>query len=165
DDANMVDDDECPNSCTPVCGDMLIQGSEECEDGNVNPLDGCSAACEIEDLEDLNNVMMGDCTVQIGCSDEMGTGGNPQERVECYTAQNVVPPFPVASFSYEIGDVVPAPDALEIVVYEWDGMSAPGMEIGAEAVPMQNLTVGQHTVILQTPLNVVDPSGNFCVGL
>jgi cysteine-rich repeat protein/predicted outer membrane repeat protein len=31
-----------------VCGDQLILGSEECDDGNTTPTDGCSASCQIE---------------------------------------------------------------------------------------------------------------------
>ena len=32
----------------PICGDGLIVGSEQCDDGNVNPFDGCDASCQIE---------------------------------------------------------------------------------------------------------------------
>ncbi len=31
-----------------VCGDGAVEGAEECDDGNILPNDGCSAACEIE---------------------------------------------------------------------------------------------------------------------
>lgn len=33
---------------TDVCGDGRITGAEECEDGNAESFDGCSAACRIE---------------------------------------------------------------------------------------------------------------------
>jgi len=33
---------ECVDS---ICGDGVISGAEECDDGNTTPLDGCSAAC------------------------------------------------------------------------------------------------------------------------
>ncbi|CAD8104762.1 unnamed protein product [Paramecium sonneborni] len=29
------------NRCTPICGDQLILGTEECDDGNMIPYDGC----------------------------------------------------------------------------------------------------------------------------
>lgn len=35
-------------SCTPVCGDGLVIGAEECDDQNVVADDGCSGACEVE---------------------------------------------------------------------------------------------------------------------
>jgi cysteine-rich repeat protein len=33
----------------PVCGDGRVEGTEQCDDGNRTPLDGCSAACEMEE--------------------------------------------------------------------------------------------------------------------
>jgi cysteine-rich repeat protein len=40
----------CTSSCTlgPHCGDGVIQGSEQCDDGNQVNGDGCSAACQKE---------------------------------------------------------------------------------------------------------------------
>lgn len=32
----------------PVCGDRIIGGNEQCDDGNASPGDGCSATCTIE---------------------------------------------------------------------------------------------------------------------
>lgn len=34
--------------CTPVCGDGLIRGTEQCDDRNLDPDDGCSASCGSE---------------------------------------------------------------------------------------------------------------------
>ena len=31
--------------CTPICGDGLLWGNEECDDFNTNDLDGCSHLC------------------------------------------------------------------------------------------------------------------------
>jgi cysteine-rich repeat protein len=33
----------------PVCGDGRVEGTEQCDDGNRTPLDGCSAACAMEE--------------------------------------------------------------------------------------------------------------------
>jgi hypothetical protein len=41
----------------------------------------------------------------------------------------------------------------------------PGMVLGSEAVPGPDLAIGQHTVILQTPVQIDDVDGTFCVGL
>jgi len=35
----------------PLCGDNIIEGNEECDDGNLDPLDGCSAACTDENRD------------------------------------------------------------------------------------------------------------------
>ena len=32
----------------PTCGDGLIEGTEECDDGDTNPGDGCDAGCQVE---------------------------------------------------------------------------------------------------------------------
>ena len=37
-----------PDICTPRYGDGYRDGNEECDDGNVEPLDGCNAVGEIE---------------------------------------------------------------------------------------------------------------------
>ena len=29
------------NNCPPICGDSLLRGDEECDDGNLIPYDGC----------------------------------------------------------------------------------------------------------------------------
>jgi cysteine-rich repeat protein len=36
------------NTCSPVCGDGVLLGSEECDDGNIMNGDGCSSICMIE---------------------------------------------------------------------------------------------------------------------
>lgn len=34
----------------PVCGDSVVASSEECDDGNLRPDDGCTPMCEIEPI-------------------------------------------------------------------------------------------------------------------
>ena len=36
-----------PSVCT-FCGDELIEGSEQCDDGGTAPGDGCDATCQVE---------------------------------------------------------------------------------------------------------------------
>ena len=40
-----VADPNC--SATSVCGNEVVEGSEQCDDGNPNPTDGCTNACTI----------------------------------------------------------------------------------------------------------------------
>lgn len=35
-------------TCRPACGDGLVVAGEECDDGNMRSLDGCSGTCQIE---------------------------------------------------------------------------------------------------------------------
>ena len=37
-----------PTACETTCGDAIKVGEEKCDDGNTDPLDGCSATCTIE---------------------------------------------------------------------------------------------------------------------
>jgi len=52
-----IDDDNCcpdganatnDNDCAPVCGNGVLEGAEECDDGNTDPGDGCDGACASE---------------------------------------------------------------------------------------------------------------------
>lgn len=38
-------------TCTPKCGNGVIDGAEECDDGNLNPCDGCLPTCVASDAE------------------------------------------------------------------------------------------------------------------
>ncbi len=42
----------CGGGVSPVCGDNVIEGIEQCDDGNTNNGDGCSDICEIEVVVD-----------------------------------------------------------------------------------------------------------------
>lgn len=49
----------CPTlmePCRPICGDVLLRGNEECEDGNIINDDGCNTECQIEIGYDCPNV-------------------------------------------------------------------------------------------------------------
>ncbi|MDA3864185.1 MAG: DUF4215 domain-containing protein [Deltaproteobacteria bacterium] len=39
----------CPSDCCPECGDEILDDGEECDDGNNEFFDGCSAGCMDED--------------------------------------------------------------------------------------------------------------------
>ena len=49
-------DAPAPSDCTPVpaaCGNGVVEVPEECDDGNAQNGDGCSAACQLEDASAL----------------------------------------------------------------------------------------------------------------
>jgi len=37
-----------PGGWFPICGDGVIEGTEECDDGDTLPGDGCDASCQVE---------------------------------------------------------------------------------------------------------------------
>jgi len=41
--------------CDAVCGDGFLRGTEQCDDGNLDPGDGCSATCTLEPRPDCGN--------------------------------------------------------------------------------------------------------------
>jgi TonB family protein len=49
-----TDTGDCTDNCgdtqaaAPVCGDRLVEGSEQCDDGNKVDGDGCSSTCRLE---------------------------------------------------------------------------------------------------------------------
>jgi cysteine-rich repeat protein len=50
-DCDVADDgNDANNSCDEptTCGDLFVDGTENCEDGNANSGDGCSSACQVE---------------------------------------------------------------------------------------------------------------------
>src|SRR5262249_5323661 len=48
------DSTNCPQDCggTPTCGNAMVEGSEQCDDGNTDNCDGCSANCTTESCGD-----------------------------------------------------------------------------------------------------------------
>jgi len=68
----------------PVCGNGLLEGAEECDDGGTESSDGCSADCEIEagwscdgestTCEDINECSNGsaECHLNARCHNEDG---------------------------------------------------------------------------------------------
>jgi len=58
----------------PVCGDSRIEGSEQCDDGNVTSGDGCSASCTLE--RNIIDPVCGNGTVEPG---EVCDDGNADE--------------------------------------------------------------------------------------
>jgi cysteine-rich repeat protein len=47
----------CDSSCrTIVCGNGILQGSEQCDDGNTLNLDGCDASCNFEQVHRMNTL-------------------------------------------------------------------------------------------------------------
>ncbi|MGM0556664.1 MAG: DUF4215 domain-containing protein [Myxococcota bacterium] len=73
---------------TPVCGNDVVEPSEECDDGNTVSGDGCSDICEIETdvcgnsvVEPTNNETCddGNTTAGDGCSDVCALEGTPLE--------------------------------------------------------------------------------------
>jgi cysteine-rich repeat protein len=73
-----------PTCAEPTCGDKIVAGDEECEDGNLQDGDGCNASCLIENrtckrLLDLNPILeSGTYTIDID-----GPGGELAFEVFC----------------------------------------------------------------------------------
>jgi len=82
-----------------LCGDGLVEGSEECDDGNTTPGDGCATDCSIEpfcgdgalddgeECDDGNNApgdgCAADCAIEPSCGD-----GTLDDGEECDDGNN-----------------------------------------------------------------------------
>ena len=64
-----------PVTCFGICGDGFIKGTEQCDDGNTNDYDGCSAFCSFESGWTCSNTYssVGDTTT---CTPICGDGRN-----------------------------------------------------------------------------------------
>jgi cysteine-rich repeat protein len=98
-DCDVFDDgDDGNQSCDEptTCGDMLVDGQENCEDGNAVGGDGCSAACQIEGgwscagAPSVCTEICGDGLVvgSEACDDDNNTSGDG-----CDAACNVEPGY------------------------------------------------------------------------
>jgi len=52
----------------PVCGNGVVEGDEQCDDGNTVSRDGCSATCTIEAVSALCED--GEVQVSVPCNDD-----------------------------------------------------------------------------------------------
>jgi cysteine-rich repeat protein len=55
-------------SCQAVCGDGKIAGSEQCDDGNTDNLDGCDATCRYETLMRMTSLIVEDGAAPSYCT-------------------------------------------------------------------------------------------------
>jgi cysteine-rich repeat protein len=84
DNDTLVDcqDTDCASdaACAPVCGNTVKEGTEQCDDGNTQPGDGCSSQCQIE-IVCGDNIKSGGETCDDGNTVE-GDGCSPTCTVE-----------------------------------------------------------------------------------
>eukprot|EP00658_Telonema_sp_P-2_P036236 TRINITY_DN26250_c0_g1_i1.p1 TRINITY_DN26250_c0_g1~~TRINITY_DN26250_c0_g1_i1.p1 ORF type:complete len:419 (-),score=93.14 TRINITY_DN26250_c0_g1_i1:306-1562(-) len=74
--------------CVPVCGDGVLVGTEECDDGNQDGGDGCSVDCRVEPgyfctSDDGNSECAARCGDQIRAGDEECDDGNLESGDGC----------------------------------------------------------------------------------
>ncbi|MFP6629416.1 MAG: DUF4215 domain-containing protein, partial [Myxococcota bacterium] len=66
----------------PVCGDSVVEGAEQCDDGNTTPGDGCNATCQDE--------FCGDSVLQPGLGEQCDDGNTTPGDNCSATCQNEV---------------------------------------------------------------------------
>lgn len=54
-----------------ICGDGIVEGAEQCDDGNLYPLDGCDSSCRYEQVQRLTSLSLQGSAGPIVC--EPGT--------------------------------------------------------------------------------------------
>jgi cysteine-rich repeat protein len=51
------------DTCSEICGDGLMLGYFECEDGNSNNDDGCDSSCKVEQCWECDGLSPTTCTI------------------------------------------------------------------------------------------------------
>ncbi|WP_240480433.1 myxococcus cysteine-rich repeat containing protein [Enhygromyxa salina] len=69
-----------------VCGNEVVQGGEQCDDGNVINGDGCDASCAVEPAGDT-----GGATSETGGSDDLGGSELGGDGCECRVHRRASP--------------------------------------------------------------------------
>jgi fibro-slime domain-containing protein len=97
--------------CEPIeCGDGLREGTEQCDDGNATPFDGCDSACNNE--PDCSGgtcqAVCGDAVILPGTS-EACDDGNTQDGDGCSSACEVEDGFECVLSPVELGDQLTIP--------------------------------------------------------
>jgi len=72
-DCDVFDNGNADSSC-PGCGNGVLEPDEDCDDGNTNSCDGCSALCQVE-----IGLVCGDGIQNVGCSEECDDGNTINE--------------------------------------------------------------------------------------
>ena len=58
-----------------TCGNSVIEGSEQCDDGNTQALDGCSPGCKYEVVDRMTSIAIQGGTAPTGCTPTANTLG------------------------------------------------------------------------------------------
>jgi len=66
---------KCRQNTETRCGDLVVEGDEQCDDGNDVDGDGCSAACQSE--------VCGDGVMDAGETCDDGVGGTASDSASC----------------------------------------------------------------------------------
>ncbi len=84
---------ENPLNVTPVCGNGVVEGSEQCDDGNTVDGDGCSATCTTEagggGASATNGASLYSSKSCAGCHGDTGAGSGSNPAVAGKTATDL----------------------------------------------------------------------------
>ncbi len=60
----------------PVCGNGIVETDEDCDDGDQNPGDGCSASCTVESNYSCSGFPLSTCVEVTQCNDNIDNDGD-----------------------------------------------------------------------------------------
>src|SRR4051812_2280348 len=72
-------------SAQGVCGNGVREGSEQCDDGNLRNLDGCSALCKFEQNQRINQLVIQFATDSVCTANAFGSafaGGTVRTQMQ-----------------------------------------------------------------------------------
>lgn len=122
-----------------VCGDKHIEGTEQCDDGNTQPFDGCSPDCQNEitcgyPSKDTSKLYQcfAVCGDGIKMLDEDCDDGNVRDGDGCSSKCKVESGFACTASAPELGDELKIP-----IIYRDFTWHHPQFEVSAEAPPVR----------------------------
>lgn len=103
----------------------------------------------------------GSCEDVVWCQDNTTMEGvGPHAFAECFTNVGLAPPFDVTEVRYQVGALQNPPTVVTLEIRGWTG-TARGAVIGSQALTAGDVSVGNHNIVLQTPITV--NASSFCV--
>jgi len=135
----------CPEGepCRPtVCGDGIIEGSEQCDDDNVRPYDGCSPVCMNEPVCGTAESPVGECVSVCGdgivLSTEQCDDGNNDAGDGCSPTCTPEPGYACESVRDS------PPDFIDIPVVYRDFQTFSSWEDAEETIPIGHPDMGRY---------------------
>lgn len=96
--------------------------------------------------------------IGIGCANESGTSGGPNEFAVCVAGASIPPPYAITSVFYHIEDIV-SPTITALTFTVWSGGETPGAVVAEQ--PGMPFSQGDHRVDIWPAITVEDSAFYF----
>jgi cysteine-rich repeat protein len=133
---------------TALCGNGVRDPGEQCDDGNTNGLDGCSATCGFEQVERMNSMQMMFNTDSFCTANALGGAVGSQAQSQLQSAIGGKVTDGTINVLFAVDDMT-GQDAASVTLGSFVGTPMAGVQPGLDAwytVKQQSLTVAGQSV-------------------